>query len=128
MLFLAELVADLLILLLFLQPTDNIPVMVLLYHSLLLLLGLLLLYLHIQALLHLFVHLASVLLFLEHQLLFELVPLHLMVSHLPLELMVIHVGTLVLYCDRGDTVEESLYALLSRMLLFLPAVVIRVDS
>ena len=128
MLLLAELVPNLLILLLFLQTTDHIPVKVLLYQSILLLLCLFLLYLHIQTLLHLFVQLAAVFLLLEHQLLFELVPLLLMVTHLPLELMVIQVATLLLHGDRGDTIQESLYALLSRMPLFLPAVVIRVDS
>ena len=51
-----------------------------------------------------------------------------MVAHLPLELMIIQVTTLLLHGDRGDTVQKSLYALLSRMPLLLPAVVIRVYS
>jgi hypothetical protein len=127
-LLLAELVTNLLILFLFLQTTDNIPVKVLLYQSILLLLCFFLLYLHVQTLLHLLVQLAAVFLLLEHQLLFELVPLLLMVTHLPLELMVIQVATLLLHGNRGDTVKESLYALLSRVPLFLPAVVIRVYS
>lgn len=105
MLLLAKLVAHLLILLLFLQPTDHIPVIVLLYHSILLLLGPFLLYLHIQTLLHILIHLATVFLFLEHQLLLELVPLQLMVSHLPLELLIVHVAALLLHGDRGHAVK-----------------------
>jgi len=104
-LLLAELVADLLILLLFLQPTDHIPMKVLLLHPILLLLGPLFLYLHIQTLLHVLIHLATVLLFLEHQLLLELVPLCLMVTQLPLELMIVHVATLLLDGDRGYAVK-----------------------
>ena len=119
---------NLLILLLFLQSTNHIPVKVLLYQSILLLLCLFLLYLHVQTLLHILVQLAAVFLLLEHQLLFELVPLLLMVTHLPLELMIIQVTTLLLHGHRGDTVQESLYALLSRVPLLLPAVVIRVYS
>jgi hypothetical protein len=88
-LLLAELVANLLILLLLLHSTDHIPVKVLLYQSILLLLGLFLLYLHIQTLLHILIQLAAVFLLLEHQLLFELVPLYLMVTHLPLKLIII---------------------------------------
>lgn len=128
MLLLAELLPNLLILLLFLQTTDHIPVKVLLYQSILLLLSLFLFYLHVQTLLHLLVQLAAVFLLLEHQLFFELVPLLLMITHLPLELMIIQVGTLLLHGNRGDTVQESLYALLSRMSLLLPPVVIRVNS
>ena len=105
MLLLAKLVAHLLILLLFLQPTDHIPVIVLLNHSILLLLGPFLLYLHIQTLLHILIHLAAVFLFLEHQLLLELVPLQLMVSHLPLELLIVHVAALLLHGDRGHAVK-----------------------
>ena len=117
-----------LVLLLFPQSTDHIPVIVLVHHSFLLLLGPLLLYLHVQTLLHLLIQLATVFLLLMHQLLFELVPLYLMVSHLPLELLVIHVATLLLHGDCGDAVKESLYTLLSRIPLFLPAIVIRIDT
>ena len=101
---------------------------VLLYQSILLLLGLFLLYLHVQTLLHILIQLAAVFLLLEHQLLFELVPLYLMVTHLPLKLMIIQVATLLLHGDRGDAVKETLYALLSRVPLFLATVVIRVYS
>ena len=128
MLLLAELVANLLILLLFLHSTDHIPVKVLLYQSILLLLGLFLLYLHVQTLLHILIQLAAVFLLLEHQLLFELVPLYLMVTHLPLKLMIIQVATLLLHGNRGDAVKQTLYALLSRVPLFLATVVIRVYS